>query len=71
MIFSARILENAMQKGQLFVVKCRGRYRRLSGVVSAKVQWEKPPYADTLVPRRAKALVITPKCHIVPPTFVW
>lgn len=56
-----------MQKGQLFVVKCRGQYQQLLGVVSAKVQWDKLPYADTLVPRRAKALVITPKYHIILP----
>lgn len=56
-----------MQKGQLFVVKCRAQYWPLLGVVSAKVQWEKLLYTDTLVPHRAKALVVTPKCHIVPP----
>lgn len=62
-----RILENAVWEGQLFVVKCRGQYQQLLGVVSAKVQWEKLPSADTLVPRSAKILVITPKCHIGPP----
>lgn len=67
MIFSATILENAMQKGQLFVVKHRGQYQRLLEVVSAKVQWAKVPYTDTLVPHSAKALVVTPECHIVPP----
>lgn len=66
-IFSAGILENAMQKGQLLVVKRRGQNRWLFAAVSVKVQWGKLPYTDVLVPRGTRALVIIPKCHIVPP----
>ena len=42
-IFIARILENAVQKGQLLVVKRGGQYQWRLGVGSVKVQWEELP----------------------------